>query len=161
MTVVEIVIVNICQQLTLVSIELLVVVRLVERDAWMEHRWVLLVANEEYLAMQVQETIHHILDIAMILVSCTVLRIEEVGLYLALGIQMLWEEIDITVVCAEEIVLHILGIIAKGIAEEVRADIWLGEAILISSTSLLLRVLHQMISMHAVRTGASLPTTGM
>ena len=81
--------------------------------------------------MQVQETIHHIVDIAMVLVSRTVLRVEEVCLYLALGIQMLWEEIDISVVCAEEIVLHILGIITKSITQEIRTDIWLGEAILV------------------------------
>ena len=93
--------------------------------------------------MQVQETVHHVLDIAMVLVSSTVLRVEEVCLYLALGIQILWEEIDISVVCAEEVVLHILGIIAKGITEEVRADIWLGEAILIELHTHVPEVLHR------------------
>ena len=143
MTVVEIVVVDICQELTLVIIELLVVVRLIERDAWMEHRWVLLVANKQYLAMQVQETIHHVVDIAMVLVSRTVLRVEEVGLYLALGIQMLWEEIDISVVCAEEVILHILSIIAEGITQEDRADIWLCEAILVKLHAHVPEVLHR------------------
>ena len=93
--------------------------------------------------MQVQETVHHIVDIAMVLVSCTVLWIEEVCLYLALGIQMLWEEIDISVVCAEEVVLHILGIIAEGITQEIRSDIWLGEAILIELHTHVPEVLHR------------------
>ena len=97
----------------------------------MEHRWVLLVANEEYLAMQVQETIHHVVDIAMVLVSCTVIWVEEELLHLALGVEMLREEIDVSVVGKEEIVLHILGVIAESVAEEVSADIWLGEAILV------------------------------
>ena len=131
MTVVEIIVVDIRQQLALVAVELLVIVRLIERNTWVKHRWVLLITHEQYLAMQVQQTVHHILDIAIILMSRTVLRIEEEGLYLALGIQILREEIDISIVGAEEIVLHILGIITEGITEEIRTDIWFGQAILI------------------------------
>ena len=58
-----------------------------------------MVAHEEYLAMQVQETVHHVLDIAMVLVSSAVLRVEEELLHLALGVEMLREEIDVSVVC--------------------------------------------------------------
>ena len=97
----------------------------------MEHRWVLLVTHEEHLAMEIQESVHHIVDIAVVLVSRTVLRVEEELLHLALGVEMLREEVDISVVGKEEIVLHILGIVAEGVAEEVSANIWFGEAILI------------------------------
>ena len=81
--------------------------------------------------MEIQESVEDIVDIAVVLVSSTVLRVEEELLHLALGVEMLREEIDISVVGKEEIVLHILGIVAEGVAEEVSADIWLGEAILV------------------------------
>jgi hypothetical protein len=81
--------------------------------------------------MQIQESVEDIVDIAVVLVSRTVLRVEEELLHLALGVEMLREEIDISVVGKEEIVLHILGIVAEGVAEEVSTDIWLGEAILV------------------------------
>ena len=93
-----------------------------------------MVTHEEHLTMEIKETIHHVLNIAMVLVSCAVLWVEEEGLYLALGVEILREVVDVSVVGAEEVILHILRIIAESIAEEVRADIWLGEAV----TSLLL-----------------------
>ena len=97
----------------------------------MEHRWVLLVTHEEHLAMEIQESVEDIVDVAVVLVSSTVLRVEEELLHLALGVEMLREEVDISIVGMEEIVLHILSIVAEGITQEISTDIWFGEAILV------------------------------
>lgn len=128
---VEIVVVDVHEELALVGIQLAEVMRLIHGDTWVEHRRVLLVTHEENLAMEIEQAIEDVIDIALALQCSTVLRVEEVLLNLALGVKVLREVVDIAVVGEEEVLLHKLGIIAKDFAEEVSADIWFGEAVLI------------------------------
>ena len=115
----------------MVSIQLAEVMRLIHGDTWVEHRRILLITHEKNLTMEIEQAIENIIDIALALQCSTVLRVEEVLLYLALGVKVLREVVDIAVVGEEEVLLHKLGIIAKDFAEEVSTEVRTSEAVLI------------------------------
>ena len=133
---------NTHHHLFLVIIELIVAVALVECNTRVEHVGVLLVLDKEHLAMQVHQTI---LDILLVFSEITALlghqRIE-ILLHLHLRIKLRLEPVDIVVVGVEEGLYGLIGINAKHIAEEIAADIRLGEAVTVSLDSHVPQVLH-------------------
>jgi len=134
----EIVVVDAHDDLALIVVEFAETVRLIDRDTRVQQFGMGLVAHEEHFGMQVQQTIYKIGGVLVGEVMA-----EEIVLYLALGVELVAEEIDIAIVGAEELLFGLLGIVTEYLAEEIAADIGFDHTVFVEFDTHIPQVLHR------------------
>ena len=136
MTAEEVIVVDTHDDLLLILIQLVEAVGLVDRDTWVQQFRMLLVADEQHFAMQIEQTVLEVIQSVitqLVITLClrTSQLLIEVVLDLTLVVKFIFEPEDITIAGIEEVLFRIFRIKTECIAQEIRADIRLGHTVFV------------------------------
>ena len=135
MAAIEVIVVDVHQNTLLVVVELVVGVRLIDADTRVKHLGVLLVAYEQHFAMQIEQSLAQVDSLVFVHEACFVQLVValqygiKVVLHFHLGVKLVFEPEDVSVIRVQEALFGCFCIVAEHIAEEVRADIGFGHSV--------------------------------